>query len=71
MEGIGKGFGTFIVIVIIAALLIGSCTTGGIAWLASSGEIRSTDKITPDFELVVKGNTVDTVWVYKSPKSGE
>lgn len=27
--------------------------------------VRSDRKITPDYELVVRGKTVDTIWVYK------
>lgn len=45
----------------------------GFVWIVTSSpmrqcEIRTEKKLTPDWELVVKGKTVDTVYVYKSER---
>jgi hypothetical protein len=36
-------------------------------WLFIDDAIRSTTPITPEIELVVKDNVVDTVYVYRQP----
>ena len=38
-----------------------------IDWLWIDDAIRSTKPITPEIELVVKNNTIDTVYVYRQP----
>ena len=36
-------------------------------WLWIDDAIRSTTPITPEIELVVKDNVVDTIYVYRQP----
>lgn len=38
-----------------------------IDWLWIDGAIRSTTPITPEIELVIKDNVVDTIYVYRQP----
>jgi hypothetical protein len=38
-----------------------------IDWLCIDDAIRSTKPITPEIELVIKNNIVDTVYVYRQP----
>lgn len=67
MEGIGKGLGTVIVVLCIFCVVV---FWGGwelIDWLFIDDVIRTTEPITPEIELVVKDNVVDTVYVYRQP----
>jgi len=38
-----------------------------IDWLLIDDAIRSTKPITPEIELVIKNNVIDTVYVYRQP----
>jgi hypothetical protein len=38
-----------------------------IDWLWIDDAIRSTKPITPEIELVIKNNVVDTIYVYRQP----
>ncbi len=39
----------------------------GFMSLVSSNDIRSTEPIAPQIELVVEDNVVDTIYIYKEP----
>ena len=39
----------------------------GFMSLVSSNDIRSTEPIVPQIELVVEDNVVDTIYIYKEP----
>lgn len=66
MEDLGFGlklliwFGAFVVLVIWGCWEL-------IDWLWIDDAIRSARPITPEIELVIKNNVVDTVYVYRQP----
>jgi uncharacterized membrane protein len=67
-SGIGEGLVTFIVFACIASVCV---IWGGwelIDWLFIDDVIKSSTPITPEIELVVKDNVIDTIYVYRAPK---
>ncbi len=55
---------------IIIGLLIGGALWGGwelVDWLFIDDAIKTTEPITPEIEIIVKDNVVDTLYVYRKP----
>ena len=67
MNHLGTAFNQLIVTAFIAGIVV-----IGIIWgafeLSNAREIKSHKKLSPiRYELTVKNNKVDTIWVYKKP----
>ena len=56
-----------IVIGALIVLAVWGCW-GLIDWLFIDDAIRVTEPLVPELELTVKGNVIDTVYVYRLPK---
>lgn len=67
MENIGKRLITSIVILCIISALGFWAVVSLIDWLFIEDAIKSTKPITPEIELIVKDNVVDTLYIYHKP----
>jgi len=56
-----------LVTMLITLGVITGLSVWGFMSLVSSNDIRSTEPIVPQIELVVEDNVVDTIYVYKKP----
>ena len=67
MNDLGTAITQFIIAAFIAGVLVVALIWGGFK-LFGSNEIKSHKKLSPiRYELTVKNNKVDTIWVYKKP----
>lgn len=64
-RGIGKMFGSLILIALIGAVSIISWVVYIIYGIFTDVEIRSTYKIRPSIELTTDGKEIDTIYIYK------
>jgi len=67
MEGIGEGLVSAIVVMCVLCLVV---FWGGwelIDWLWIDDAIKVSKPITPEIEIIVKDNVVDTLYVYRKP----
>lgn len=69
MEGIGNGlsemFGCMVIIIVILF-----CVILGLTFVCSGeDEIKTSKPIVPELQLIIVNNKVDTVYIYKEPKS--
>jgi hypothetical protein len=68
MEGIGEKFGQMVIVLCVICIGITGAITLLVCWISGDSAIRTTERIKPDIELVVKDNRVDTIYIYKVKK---